>query len=482
MFYKDKFLKYPEVMNNQIGGNAWPKHYVNQLIINKSSFSRVALITGWTKREDVWNNLSQEAKEKVLIVGQLYSKEGINFVIRNIFLNPKIGFIIVCGRDLSGSLKEFKGFLSKEEKDFIHQEIPKENIDQFIEYFSKHCLFLEISEVDLVLQKLDITKIPEKWTEKPIEFATHSGKEVNTFPSEKVGIRIEGRKVADVWLKVLDRIIKFGYEKMSSYDEKQRELVDLVTVVNDENPDKPYLPSFMGFTDQELIKYYPQLMTKGVFEGVEYTYGSRLRNRGGINQVAEMIEELRVQHYSRRAIAFTWNIEKDCRNVKAPCLNMVQALIEDDILYLTAYFRSNDMFKAWPQNAFGLLKIQKEIAVELNLKIGKMIIISCSAHIYERDFADVQKIVEKSKPKIECEMDPRGNFVIELSNEEILVKHIDDQGLFLQEFKGKTARELRDQINRFVSDPTHAIYLGSELYRAEQALKNKTEFVQDSEA
>jgi thymidylate synthase len=469
-------------MSNQPNNSTWPKYYANQLIVNKNPNSRVALTTGWTKKEEVWDKLSQESKDKVLIAGQLYSKEGINFIIRNTFLNPNTGFLIVCGRDLSGSLKEFKSFLSGEKKDFIHEEIPEDKVNEFREYFSKHSLFIEASEVDSVLKELDTLSLPEKWTKEPVEFPSHSGKEVNAFPSEKVGIRIEGRKVADVWLKVLDRIIKFGYEKMSSYDEKQRELVDLITIINDENPDKPYLPFFMGFNDKDLTKYYPQLMTKGSFEGVEYTYGSRLRNHSGINQVAEMIEELRKGHYSRRAIAFTWNVEKDCGNVKAPCLNVVQALIEDDVLYLTAYFRSNDMFKAWPQNAFGLLKIQKEIAIELNLRIGKMIIISCSAHIYERDFADAQKIVEKNKPKLECEIDPRGNFVIELSNEEILVKHIDTQGLFLQEFRGKTAEELRNQINRFVSDTTHAIYLGSELYRAEQALKNKTEFIQDSEA
>ena len=469
-------------MSNQSKDSTWPKYYANQLIVNKNPNSRVALTTGWTKREDIWAKLSDKSKEKVLIAGQLYTKEGINFIIRNSFLNPDIGFLIVCGKDLSGSLKEFKGFLSGEKKDFIHEEIPEDKVNEFREYFSKYSLFVETSEVDSALQNLDLQTLPLKWTKEPIEFPSHSGKEVNTFPSEKVGIRIEGRKVADVWLKVLDRIIKFGYEKMSSYDEKQRELVDLVTIINDENPDKPYIPFFMGFNDKDLIKYYPQLMTKGVFEGVEYTYGSRLRNHGGINQVAEMIEELRKGFYSRRAIAFTWNVQKDCGNLKAPCLNMVQALIEDDILYLTAYFRSNDMFKAWPQNAFGLLKIQKEIAVELNLRIGKMVIISCSAHIYERDLADAQKVIEKNKPKLECEIDPRGNFVIEVSNGEIVVKHVNSEGLFLQEFRGKSASELRDKISRFVSDTTHAIYLGSELYRAEQALKNKTEFIQDSEA
>jgi len=462
------------------GLSSWPKYYANQLIVNKNPNSRVALVTGWTKKEDVWNGLSPESRDKVLIAGQLYSKEGINFIIRNSFLNPHVGFLIICGRDLSGSIKEFKSFLSGEKKEFIHEEIPEEKIDEFRDYFSKHSLFIEESEVESTLNSIDVSKIPEKWTNEIVEFEDHAGKEAVTFPSEKVGFRIEGRHVSEAWLKVLDRIMKFGFEKMSQYDEKQRELIDIVTVINGEDSDNPYLPPYLCFTKEDLINYYPQVMTNEIFEGVEYTYGNRLRNHDGINQIEAMIEELRKEHYSRKAIAFTWNVVKDCGSAKAPCLDLVQALVQDDVLYFTAYIRSNDMYRAWPQNAFGLLKIQKEIADELGLKIGKMTTISCSAHIYERDFLEAQKTIEKNKPKLECEMDPRGNFIIELSNEEILIKHTDTQGLFLQEFRGKTAKELRDQINRFVSDSTHAIYLGSELYRAEQALKNKTDFVQDS--
>lgn len=464
------------------GTGIWPKYYSTQLILNKGPEARIAIVTGWTKKEDIWKALSPESQAKVLIAGQLYSKEGINFVIRNSFLNPEVGFFVVCGRDLSGSIKELKSFLAGEKKDFIHEEIPQEKIDEFISYFSNHCIFVDLPEIDAAIKNIDMSSLPDKWIEEAVDFPDHVGKEANTFPSEKVGFRIEGRKISDVWLRVLDRIMKFGYVKMSQYGEKQRELIDIVTVVSGEDPDNPSIPSFAYFNHDDLIKYYPQLMTDGIFEGVEYTYGSRLRNHEGINQIAGIIEELGKENFSRRAIAFTWNVMKDCGNAKSPCLNMVQALVQDDILYLTAYFRSNDMFRAWPQNAYGLLKVQKEIAESLGLRIGKLVVVSCSAHIYERDFLETQKMIEKNKPKLECEMDPRGNFSIEIKEGEIVVKHIDEQGMFLQEFRGKTARELRDKVSRFVSDPTHGIYLGAELYRAEQALKDKNDFIQDSEA
>ncbi len=94
------------LMDNQFS----PKYYKNQLIINRNPGAKVALITGWTKKEEIWKNLSDESRRKVLIVGQLYSKEGINFIIRNLFLNPNISFLIITGRDLLSSLKELKSF------------------------------------------------------------------------------------------------------------------------------------------------------------------------------------------------------------------------------------------------------------------------------------------------------------------------------------------------------------------------------------
>lgn len=457
-----------------------PKYYANQLIVGNG---RVAIVTGWTKKEKIYEQLSEKAKENVALMGQLYSKEGINYIIRNIFLNPAINYILITGKDLSQSLAEFKGFLKGENKEYIHEELSKDKVNEFVSYFGKHFLCVEENDLNSALINSEITNLRNNWTQKTIDFPRHISKSGNakTFPSEKVGFRLEGATVSAVWLKVLDRISKFGFEKMSAYGEKQRELVNIITVINNDDPDSPNLAPCLNFNKTDLENYYPQMMTACTFEGIEYTYGNRLRNHEGINQIDAIIEELKNENFSRRAIAFTWDVKKDCQNEKAPCLDLVQALVQGDTLYLTAYFRSNDMYRAWPINAYGLLKIQKDIAYKLNLKVGKITIISSSAHIYERDFVEAQKTIEKYKPKLECEIDPRGNFVIEVFDKEIIVKHYDGDGLFLQEFKGKNAQEIRQQIFSFITDISHAIYLGSELYKAEYAIKNNKNYVQDED-
>lgn len=455
--------------------NNWPKYYQNQLI---AGTGEIAVVCGWTKKDVIWNSLSDKSKERIGIMGQLYSKEGINYIIRNIFLNPKIKYVIAVGADLSGSMKEFKEFLAKGESKFIHPEIPKENVQEFYKYFSNHHSFTTVGKIDSFISNIVLSG--EDWTKSKIDFPSHSIEISNIFLSEDIGFRLEGAKVSDVWLKVLDRIMKFGKDKMSSYGEYQRELLDTITVINNDDPDNPTIPEYFYFNKQDLINYYPQLMTSKVFSGVEYTYGSRLRNHNGIDQIKGIIDELKRENFSRRAIAFTWDTAKDFNNEKCPCLDLVQALVQNKSVYLTAYFRSNDMYRAWPQNAYGLLKIQKEIASELNLKIGKLAIISCSAHIYERDFKEVKEMLTKHKPKLECSIDFRGNFTIQVSDGQIIVRHLDLDGVFLQEIKGKTAMEIRDKIIPYVSDIAHAIYLGTELMKAEIALKEGKEYIQDS--
>ena len=453
----------------------WPKYYQNQLITNAGE---IAIVCGWTKKEVIWNNLSEESRKKVAIMGQLYSKEGINYIIRNIFLNPKIKYLIITGRDLSGSIAELESFLETGDSKFIHPEIPAGKVKEFHKYFSQNYSFVDLDKIDDCIMNVAINK--NNWTDKEIDFPSHSIEITNMFLSEDIAFRLEGAKVHDVWLKVLDRIIKFGKDKMSSYGESQKELLDTITVINNDDPDNPVLPEYLYFNKQDLINYYPQLMTDKIFDGVEYTYGSRLRNHNGIDQIQGIINELKRENFSRRAIAFTWNVEKDFNNEKCPCLDLVQALIQNSSVYLTAYFRSNDMYRAWPQNAYGLLKIQKEIAKALDLKIGKLAIVSCSAHIYERDLKEVQNLLSKHKPTLECNVDFRGSFVIQIENKEIIVRHLDLDGVFLQEIKGKNASEIRDKIIPFISDIAHAIYIGTELMKAEIAIKENKEYTQDS--
>jgi thymidylate synthase len=57
-------------------------------------------------------------------------------------------------------------------------------------------------------------------------------------------------------------------------------------------------------------------------------------------------------------------------------------------------WRSRDALKAAFMNMYALTELQKRIANELNVEIGKYVDISNSYHIYERDYETMKKIIK----------------------------------------------------------------------------------------
>ncbi len=440
----------------------------------------VGIICGWTKKEEIEKRLDGKSKKRIAAIGQLYSKEGLNYIIRNIFLNPGLKYLIVAGSNLSGSIDFMKDFLfgTSYEDGIFHKEIPGDKINQFREWFKDHTLFVEEADINDIISKLK--EHEENWIEKPEEFPEAKCRESIDLPSEGVGIRLEKRKVAELWLDVLYHIMKFGSLKKTQYGGTQKELVGLTTVISNEDPCNLYLPNYLTFGKEELDNYLPQMMTAENFTGIEYTYGEQLRNHGGINQIESIIEQIMSENFTRRAIATTWDVKKHNKNPKSPCLISIQALVNGGYLQLICYIRSNDMYGAWPQNALALRSIQKEIADSTGCKMGKLIIISASAHIYEKDFVKALEVVKRNRPKIGCVEDERGDFLISVSDSKIKATHLLPAGGHpIQSFEGKSARELMIKITPFISQIPHALYIGGELLKAEIALENGTEYIQD---
>ena len=138
-------------------------------------------------------------------------------------------------------------------------------------------------------------------------------------------------------------------------------------------------------------------------------------------------------------------------------------------MHMTCFIRSNDMFMAWPQNAFGLRKIQQEIANAIELSMGSLTIISSSAHIYENNWADASEIAKTHSGHGQV-FDQRGNIVISFENGVIVAKHYSQSGKFLNKYSGNNAKEVYLQLARenILSDPGHMMYIGAELMNAER--------------
>lgn len=153
--------------------------------------------------------------------------------------------------------------------------------------------------------------------------------------------------------------------------------------------------SKLGIHTPESLQQYVREMVCGIMDfevergNWEYTYHQRMQN-----QIEAVIQELKRNPYSRRAVIRVAEPNDILMN-DPPCLQLIQYQLRDNCLDCTVYFRSNDLWEATFMNAFALIEIQQLIASELNVLVGTYRHIAENAHIYKKDFEAFKSFVNK---------------------------------------------------------------------------------------
>lgn len=477
--------------------NYTPLYQPNQLICG---WGQTAVITGWTVKQSLADRLRPD---EFAVIGNLYSPtRGLSPLIRNLLANPHVRFLVILNatkedKNAGGCqcLLDFfqRGFLpgkSDTGRDcwaidssivgYLDIEIPAGSLNQLRES-------LEWQEATSIPEAIDFVKNYarrpriEPWAEPSVFPETESLPTL--FPGPRYGHRIEGKTIAETWIKILHRIKRTGTVRPTQYGQWQ-ELIDLTAIVTQEPPDFYFPePNYLPVESQFVQDYISQILDDAPDrEGVKYTYGRRLRSWFGRDQVEQAIQKLVAEKDSSRAVMSLWDV-RDYENTDSPpCLNHIWLRIVDGELSLTATFRSNDMFSAWVANAMGLRSLQRYIRDNISrqvndeLSMGPLITIGQSAHIYSDCWERAEQLIQTEYMKL-CQArdysDPTGSFLISLQDDRIAVEHITPgSGEVVNHYWGKSARQLYQKIA--ADCPTleveHALYLGTELQKAEIAL------------
>ena len=459
------------------------KYYKNVVKYNENVQYGLGIITGWKSTDMILNHLSEEAKKKIVTCGNLYTKNGINYIIANLFLNPHITELIVLEdsslqNEMAEGISAFLQFLKTNELTFEPKfQFTEENLLEFSSYFKNHIRVVKRKDLEKELEQI---KKPKKDWCKITEIEENPLELQHQIPSEKVGFTVRANTVYEAWNRALKLIHTYGYFKPSDYDENQLELINLSMIIRNEDLSNPSMDGVIDVTKEELEEYEKNILSKAMPDGVKYTYGNRYRDQNGKDQFQYMVDTLREKPFSRRAVATLWVPAIDIEAKEGPCLDLYQAIIEGEYLHLLTYIRANDVYNGWPRNIYGILKIQEELCRELGYQKGYVNTIAGSAHIYERNFADLEKRLNEKSISF-CEEDERGYFTVTIENQEIQVTFYSIAGKELRRFTGKSALELRNQCTFYISNIDHAFYLGQELMKAELALKNQLAYVQDAQ-
>lgn len=141
----------------------------------------------------------------------------------------------------------------------------------------------------------------------------------------------------------------------------------------------------------KFVQEYTDHLLHGNTSEFEYDYHERLFEWFGMtDQIQYIINTIKDNATSRRAIAITWEPTTDQIVPGVPCLQLVQCIRRSGKLHMKVVFRSNDVLSAMGSNMYALVMLQKYIADALEIPVGFYTHIALIPHIYfRRDASDV---------------------------------------------------------------------------------------------
>ena len=127
-------------------------------------------------------------------------------------------------------------------------------------------------------------------------------------------------------------------------------------------------------------------------------YGKQWTDWNGINQIKELINQIKHNQDSRRLIVSAWNVSELPNMALAPCHTLFQFYVADGKLSLQLYQRSGDAFLGVPFNIASYSLLLMMVAQVCNLKVGDFIHTFGDVHIYNNHIEQV-KLQLNREPK-----------------------------------------------------------------------------------
>lgn len=218
-------------------------------------------------------------------------------------------------------------------------------------------------------------------------------------------------KIDEIYYDLCYKLLKHGNEVKNTKELNniQIELNDInENIVSIRNISPAYLFGewiwyFTGRNSTKFISSFGSMWEKLSDDGKtnNSAYGYLMKYAYQFDQIETIIELLTRDPESRRAVI---NLNVPNPNViftkDEPCTIALQFLIRNGKLNCTAIMRSNDIWYGFPYDVAFFTELQKYIADKLMVEYGTYTHFVTSLHLYEKNYKDIQKIVNNaiSKP------------------------------------------------------------------------------------
>jgi thymidylate synthase len=160
-------------------------------------------------------------------------------------------------------------------------------------------------------------------------------------------------------------------------------------------------------------------------------YGSQWRSWPAadgrhIDQISELVREIRANPNSRRLIVSAWNVGEIDRMALPPCHAFFQFYVADGRLSCQLYQRSADIFLGVPFNIASYALLTLMMAQVTGLKPGEFIHTLGDAHIYSNHFEQVRtQLARELRPLPSMRLNPAVNSIFDFRFEDFELLNYD---------------------------------------------------------
>ena len=207
---------------------------------------------------------------------------------------------------------------------------------------------------------------------------------------------IIGENTIEAWKKALKVVLRGEIEKGRKRIIKKEE--NMIIRINNAYDYKKSLEILHNTTPWEYpsLETIKELLFNPTHEKIlPYSYGYRILNLSGLNQLRDyIIPLLKKKRNSRSAIITLIDPLIDLKETKIlPSMIFLQFRIINEELWIKHIIRSNDLLIGWPFNIIVSRLLQEKVSRELDVKIGGIDSITLETHIYREYEPLIEKIL-----------------------------------------------------------------------------------------
>ena len=144
---------------------------------------------------------------------------------------------------------------------------------------------------------------------------------------------------------------------------------------------------------------------------------------GHIDQIAEVMKQLKSNPDSRRIIVSAWNVADLSKMALMPCHAFFQFYVADGKLSCQLYQRSADIFLGVPFNIASYALLTHMIAQQCDLEVGDFVWTGGDCHIYNNHFEQVETQLARTPfayPTLQIKRRPDSIFDYEYDDFEVV--------------------------------------------------------------